>query len=166
MVRHISKALLATLAGAASFATLAAGDSGRGHRNDAEFIAVFRPQSMDWAKDPQRCPDPNPLVLTMTGKAQTTVGLADVVQTHCEDAGHTLIRGGVSKMTLANGDVLQGTYEGRITRSADNTFVIIDGTWANTGGTGKFGHAHGKGVSAGSLDFATGEVIIAARGSL
>jgi len=166
VVRNISKALLATLAGVASFAALAAGDSGRGHRNEGGFIAVFRPQSLDWSSDAQRCPAPNPLVLTMTGRAQTTVGLADVVQIHCEDSGHTVIRGGVSKMTMADGQVLQGTYEGRIMRSADGTFVVIDGTYVNTGGTGKFARAHGKGVSAGSLDFATGDVIIAVTGSL
>ena len=166
MIRKNSKAFLAFMAFAACWAAVAAGDSRRDRRNGAEFIAVFRPKTMEWASDPRRCPEPNPLFLTMTGKAQTTLGLVEVVQSHCEDAAHTVIHGGVSKMTAADGEVLQGTYEGKIMRSADGTFVIITGTYANTGGTGKFARAHGKGVSAGSLDFATGDIIIAVTGTL
>jgi len=161
------KSLVATLAGILSCAALAAADSGRGSRNNHEFIAVFKPQSTVVVKDnPERCPEPHPLFFTMSGKAQSTIGEVEFVQTHCEDAAHTVFVRGDSKFTTTDGDVLQGTYEGRILHSADGKFVIVDGTWKNTGGTGKFTRARGKGVSAGSLDFATGEIIITFTGSL
>lgn len=168
MTRMNSKALLATLAGAASWAALAAGDYDRaGRNNDQDFVGLFRPQSTVVATDPHRCPDrTHPLLFTITGKAQTTAGPADFIQSHCEDAAHTSFRRGFQKITAADGDVLYGVYKGQILLSPDGTYVVIDGTYANTGGTGKFADARGRGVSAGTIDFATGEIIIAVTGSL
>jgi len=163
MTHKTSKTLLATLALAASWATLAGGDD---RCDDQAFIGVFRPQTTVVSADPQRCPATHPLLFTISGKAQTTVGPLDFVQSHCEDYAHTGFRRGVSKMTAVDGDVLNGTYRGQIVLSPDGTYVVIDGTYANTGGTGKFSRAHGKGLSAGTISFVSGEIILAVTGTL
>jgi hypothetical protein len=131
-----------------------------------EFIGVFRPTSTVVTADPRRCPSTHPLLFTITGKAQTTAGPLDFVQSHCEDYAHTTFRRGVSKMTAVDGDVLNGTYKGQIVLSPDGSYVVIDGNYANTGGTGKFTRAYGRGVSAGTIDFTTGEIILAVTGCL
>jgi len=166
MTHKTPKILLATLALAASWAALAGGDDRDSRCDEQPFIGVFRPQSTVVSQDPQRCPATHPLLFTISGKAQTTAGPLDFVQSHCEDYAHTSFRRGVSKMTAVDGDVLFGTYKGQIVLSPDGSYVVVDGSYANIGGTGKFARAHGKGTSAGTIDFSTGEIILAVTGGL
>ena len=84
--------------------------------------------------------------------------------------GAIALVGSLSTATPAHasnyGVELNGTYRGQIVLSPDGSFVVIDGTFNNTGGTGKFAGARGRGVSAGTIDFATGEIILAVTGCL
>ena len=103
------------------------------------------------------------------GSAQTTLGRAQLTQSHCEDPDHTSFRRGLQTVTFENGAQLFGTYHGRLlaTPTTGVDFqLIIDGGYRNTGGTGPLANARGMGISAGTVDIRTGGAVIAVSGSL
>jgi hypothetical protein len=145
-------------------------DDGDGRRK-VDFVGVFHPVVTGFAMDASRCPDPqHPLLLTFQGDAYTTLGHATFEQSHCEGFDHTSFERGRQAITFDDrGDRLLGTYSGSLlatpTTSGDLR-LIIDGLYHNTGGTGRFTHAHGRGISAGVVDSATGEAEVAVSGTL
>ena len=152
--------------GTSSFAD--EGDNDQG--NATKFIGVFMPILQGVGIDTSRCPDPtHPFLLTFTGTAQTTLGRAQLAQSHCENPDHTSFRRGLQTITLDNGAQLFGTYQGRLiaTPTTGVDFqLIIDGAYKNTGGTGALAKARGKGISAGTVDTRTASAIVAVSGDL
>jgi hypothetical protein len=75
----------------------------------------------------------------------------------------------LKSITAPNGNLLHGTYEGRLwptpTTGTDGAPVVI-GAYRNTGGTGAFVKAKGKGVTVGTVNVFTGGVVIAVTGNL
>jgi hypothetical protein len=168
MRAHLTEPCLAAL-----LATLAWGvyaSDSQANQRPVEFIGVFQPGVPSFALDPQRCPDPtHPLLLTFQGEAYTTLGHATFEQSHCEGFDHTSFRRGVQTITLGSGDQLLGTYSGLLhdtpTTAVDGR-LIIDGTYRNMGGTGRFKFAHGSGISMGTVDTTKGLALISVSGTL
>ena len=144
------------------------GDNDQGKK--AKFIGVFTPVIQGVGIDTKRCPDPtHPFLLTFTGTAHTTLGSAQLAQSHCEDPEHTSFRRGLQTITFGDGTQLFGAYEGRLlaTPTTGVDFqLIIDGRYRNTGGTGALANARGMGISAGTVDIRTGGAVVAVSGEL
>ena len=164
----IPKSMFATLLLAASCATLA--DDGRGGGKPLAFAGVFYPAfSAPPALDPVRCPATHPILFQFQGDSNTTLGYAAIAQSHCEDEAHTGFVRGLQTITTQNGDMLHGTYQGKIlptpTTQTDGA-LVVSGAYRNTGGTGAFGKANGKGVTVGTVNLFTGAVVVAVTGDL
>ena len=153
--------------------TLALGVSpsaGQANQRPVDFVGVFHPGVPSLTLDRQRCPDPtHPLLFTFQGEAYTTAGHARFEQSHCEAADHTSFSRGLQTISFDDGDQLFGRYSGLLhvtpTTQVDGR-LIIDGTYRNTGGTGRFRFAHGSGISAGAVDTMTGIAVISVSGTL
>lgn len=169
--------LRATLAGAISLTALFAGASAQAtdgdrdrDRRDAKFIGVFYPAFEGFAIDPVRCPDAShPILFKFRGTANTTLGTAAIVQSHCESSDHSSFRRGEQEITLASGWKVVGVYSGRLlptATAASDGLLIVDGRYRFTGGTGPFKHADGFGISAGTVDTRTGGAVITVSGTL
>lgn len=160
-----SIAITLAAAAVAAFAT----DRRDDHR-DTKFVGVFYPAFEGFAIDPVRCPDAShPILFKFRGTANTTLGTASIVQSHCESADHTSFRRGEQEITLASGWKLTGAYSGRLiptATTATDGLLIVDGRYRNTGGTGPYKHADGFGISAGTVDTRTGGAVIAVSGTL
>jgi len=165
-------ALRTALAGAIVLtASLAALAHDRDHdRRDAKFIGVFYPAFEGFAIDPVRCSDAShPILFKFRGTANTTLGTAAIVQSHCESADHTSFRRGEQEITLASGWKVVGVYSGRLlptATTATDGLLIVDGRYRFTGGSGPFKHADGFGISAGTVDTRTGGAVITVSGTL
>ena len=144
------------------------GDNDQG--NTTKFVGVFNPVIEGIGIDTKRCPDvSHPYLLTFNGSAQTTLGRAQLVQSHCENPDHTSFRRGLQTLTFANGAQLFGTYQGRLLATPTTGIdfqLIIDGRYRNTGGSGALANARGMGISAGTVDIRTGGAIVAVSGAL
>lgn len=152
------------LMGAAAMAF--AGTEDGSSRFGADLLGVFRPETMNFSIDPQRCPDAShPLLAQITGTAHTNLGTAPFVQSHCEDFAHTSFRRGQMTLTTSSGDQLFGTYKGQLVASGDG-IILVDGHYEDVGGTGTLANSHGNGVSVGTINTLTGEIIIALKGTL
>jgi hypothetical protein len=162
------KPLLAALLLTASCATLA--DDGLGDGKPKLLIGVFYPAfSAPPVADPARCPETHPTLFQFRGDSYTTLGYATIAQSHCENDSHSSFVRGQQTITTQNGDMLHGTYEGRILMTpttANDGVLVLDGTYRNRGGTGAFAKANGKGVSVGTVNLFTGAVVIAVTGDL
>ena len=82
--------------------------------------------------------------------SRTTLGRAQLEQSHCEDFGRTSFRRGVQTLTLADGTQLFGSYRGELLRDSDykrRRTGSSDGTYRNTGGSAGLSKARGTGVS-------------------
>ncbi len=163
-----TKLLIAAVSVAAQ-ATAAADDDRRGGHSK-EFVGVFYPAIVAVTFDAQRCPDTShPILFSFAGTAQTTLGRAQLEQSHCEDFEHTSFRRGVETLTFADGTQLFGRYQGDLlptpTTSVDG-LLIVSGTYRNTGGTAGLSRARGKGISAGTVDTRTGAAVITVSGTL
>ena len=135
----------------------------------ADFVGVFQARLVGFSRDTVRCPDTHPNVLSFTGEAQTTLGHATFQQSHCEDDNHTSFRRGDQTITFDDGQTLFGTYGGSILPTPTTQFdqrVIVDGFYRNTGGTGRFEHVRGHGISAGVVDITTGSATVTVTGTL
>jgi hypothetical protein len=134
------------------------------------FAGVFYPAfSASPTVDPQRCPASHPILFQFQGDSYTTLGYSAIAQSHCEDEAHTSFVRGQQTITMPNGDLLYGTYEGRILptpTTATDGALVVNGRYRNVGGTGAFAKANGKGVSVGTVNLFTGAVVIAVTGSL
>jgi hypothetical protein len=135
-----------------------------------DFIGVFRPVPVAFGADPVRCPEPSHrLLLTFQGIAYTTLGRATFTQSHCQAADHSSFRRGEQTITFDNGDQLFGSYSGVLLptpTTATDGRLIIDGIYRNVGGTGALEHAHGRGISIGIVDTATGFATVTVSGKL
>jgi hypothetical protein len=163
-----SKVLIGALALAAQVAAVADDDHRRSRKED--FVGVFYPAVSGVGFDALRCPDSShPILLTFVGTAQTTLGRAQLEQSHCEDSEHTSFRRGIQTLTLADGTQLFGSYRGELlatpTTSVDG-LLIIHGTYRNTGGTAGLSKARGIGISAGTVDTRTGAAVVSVSGTL
>lgn len=150
-------------------ASAVAGDRDRPERR-TPFVGVFYPAFVGAAVDATRCPDPaQPVLLSFTGTAQTSLGAATIAQSHCEGPGVLGFSRGRQTITFGDGTQLFGTYEGGLiatpTTPSDG-LLVIDGRIRLTGGTGALQRARGKGLSAGTVDTRTGAAIIAVSGTL
>lgn len=168
MSTPILRSLLTTLLLTTSCATLA-GD-GQGDGKPQVFAGVFYPAfSAAPTLDPVRCPATHPILFQFQGDSYSTLGYATIAQSHCEDFAHTGFVRGQQTITTPNGDMLHGTYEGKIlptpTTESDGALVVT-GAYRNTGGTGAFSKANGKGVTVGTVNLFTGAVVIAVTGDL
>lgn len=135
----------------------------------ADFVGVFQARLVGFSRDPIRCPDTHPNLLSFTGEAQTTLGRATFQQSHCEDDTHSSFRRGEQTITFDDGQMLFGTYGGSILPTPTTPFdqrVIVDGFYRNTGGTGRFEHVRGHGISAGVVDITNGSAIVTVSGTL
>ena len=135
----------------------------------ADFVGVFQARLVGFSPNSSQCPDTHPNLVSFTGEAQTTLGHATFQQSHCEDDTHTSFRNGEQAITFDDGQVLSGTYSGSILPTPTTQFdlrVIVDGFYRNTGGTGRFEHVRGHGISAGVVDLATGSAIVTVSGTL
>jgi hypothetical protein len=146
-------------------------DHGRdGKPRDVTLIAVYQGQLTGFGLDPSRCPDAShPVLLTLEGDADTTLGHGTYTQSHCEDEAHTSFRRGEFTLVLDTGDELNAVYSGQILgtpTTASDGKVIIDGAYRNTGGTGRLKRAHGRGLTAGVVDTTSGAVQITTVGTL
>lgn len=162
----LAGSIAVTLAAAA--ATAFATDK-RGEHRDTRFVGVFYPAFEGFAIDPVRCPDAShPILFRFRGTANTTLGTAAIVQSHCESADHTSFRRGEQEITLASGWKIVGVYSGRLLptpTTASDGLLIVDGRYRFTGGTGPFKNADGSGLSAGTVDTRTGGAVIAVSGT-
>jgi hypothetical protein len=141
------------------------------HRRQKDFIGIFYPVLKGLPiVDARRCPDAShPLLMTFDGVAYTNLGQATFEQSHCVDFDQTSFRRGQQAITFANGDKLFGVYSGSLLptpTTASDGRVIIDGLYRNVGGTGQLTHAHGRGVSAGAVNIATGSAEVTVTGTL
>jgi hypothetical protein len=140
------------------------------NQRPVDFIGIFHPGVPGFSFDRARCPEPShPLLLTFRGEAYTTVGHARFEQSHCEDFEHTSFRRGVQTIKFDNGDELLGAYSGALLptpTTATDGRLIIDGMYRNTGGTGRFKHADGHGISIGTVDTMTGLAVVSVSGTL
>jgi hypothetical protein len=163
----ISKSMLAALLLTASCATLA--DDGVGGGKPKVFAGVFYPAIRAVTIDPQRCPATHPILFQFEGDSNTTLGYAAIAQSHCEDFEHTAFVRGQQTITAPNGDMLHGTYEGKIlptpTTGTDGA-LVVSGHYRNAGGTGAFAKANGKGVTVGTVNLFNFGVVIAVTGDL
>jgi len=162
------KSLLAAWLLVASCATLA--DDGRGGGKPLAFAGVFYPAfSAAPTVDPTRCPASHPILFQFRGDSYTTLGYATIAQSHCEDMDHTGFVRGLQTITTRNGDMLYGTYncifKQTPTTESDGA-LIVTGAYRNTGGTGAFSKANGKGVTVGTVNLFTGAVVISVTGDL
>jgi hypothetical protein len=169
MLARFPKSMLAILLLIASCATLA--DDGRSTDKQRQLIGVFYPRLTQPPSPffPDRCPDSHPLLFQFEGESQSTLGPAHFTQSHCADMALTSFRRGKQAITTANGDVLYGVYQGQLLRTPTTTvdsLLIIDGVYQSTGGTGAFAKAHGKGISAGTVNTQTGESVVAVSGAI
>lgn len=164
----ITKAIFTAMLLTATCATLA--DDGLGGGKPQVFAGVFYPAfSAPPVLDPARCPATHPILFQFQGHSNTTLGYAAIAQSHCEDYEHTSFVRGLQTITTQNGDMLHGTYEGKIlptpTTGSDGA-LVVSGQFRNTGGTGVFAKANGKGVTVGTVNLFTGAVVIAVTGDL
>ena len=162
------KSIFVAVLVAASGASMA--DDGLGGGKPKVFAGVFYPAITAMTMPgPQRCPDTHPILFQFAGDSNTTLGSAAIAQSHCEDFEHTAFVRGRQTITAPNGDLLYGTYEGKIlptpTTSSDYV-LVVRGQYRNAGGTGAFAKANGKGVTVGTVNTLTGAVVIAVTGSL
>jgi hypothetical protein len=163
----ISKSMLAAVLLTASCATLA--DDGQGDGKPQVFAGVFYPAILAVTIDPQRCPATHPILFQFEGDSNTTLGYAAIAQSHCEDFEHTAFVRGQQTITAPSGDLLYGTYEGKILptpTTANDGVLVVRGQYRNAGGTGAFAKANGKGVTVGTVNLSTFAVLIAVTGDL
>jgi hypothetical protein len=134
------------------------------------FVGVFQPAIERVTRDPLRCPDAtHPLLFQLRGTAQTSLGAAALVQSHCEDEAHTSFRRGEQLLTLGTGPSISGVYEGRIRATpstAADGVLILEGRYRHTGGSGLAERPNGSGITAGSVNTKTGAVLITISGTL
>ena len=152
---------------AASFTTLA--DDVLGDGKPQVFAGVFYPAILAVTIDPQRCPATHPVLFHFEGDSNTTLGHATIAQSSCEDCEHTSFVRGQQTITAPNGDLLYGTYEGKILptpTTATDGVLVVKGAYRNTGGTGAFAKANGKGATVGTVNVVTGAAVIAVTGNL
>ena len=169
MRSHLTTLVLAGLAAALPLATTSSQKPEQLPPRRADFVGVFQARLVGFSPGSNRCPDSHPNLLSFTGEAQTTLGHATFQQSHCEDDSHTSFRDGEETITFDDGQMLFGTYHGSILPTPTTPFdqrVIIDGSYRNTGGTGRFEHVRGHGISAGAVDITTGSAIVAVSGTL
>ena len=150
---------------------LLAQDEGRdGHNVRAQdFIGVFHPVPTAFSFDLTACPATHPFYLQFRGEAFTNLGKATFTQSHCEDQNNSSFVKGSQTITFANGEALYGRYDGSIIptpTTASDHMLIIDGSYRNTGGTGRLKFAHGRGISAGIVNANTGEATVTVSGTL
>jgi hypothetical protein len=165
-----ARSIALCLAAAAATTTTAFAHDRRDDHREAKFIGVFYPAFEGFAIDPVRCPDAShPILFRFRGTANTTLGTASIVQSHCENADHTSFRRGEQEITLASGWKVVGVYSGRLLptpTTATDGLLIVDGRYRFTGGSGPFKHADGFGTSAGTVNTRTGGAVITVSGTL
>lgn len=163
VIRQLAAGSFAALVGATAFAH-------DRDRDEVRFIGVFRPAFEGFAIDPVRCPDAShPVLFMFRGTADTTLGSAAIVQSHCESADHSSFRRGQQEITLASGWKVFGVYSGRLLptpTTATDGLLMVDGRYRFTGGTGPYTKADGSGRSAGTVDTRTGGALITVSGTL
>jgi len=134
------------------------------------FLAVVHATVGRVVVDASRCAESShPLLMTLSGTAETVLGSALVQQSHCENRAHTSFSAGVQTFTFDQGTRLVGTYQGRLiatpTTEADKK-LIIDGQYSNTGGSGAVSSSRGTGAFVGTVDVTTGAAVLAMSGVL
>jgi hypothetical protein len=87
----------------------------------------------------------------------THMGLVTVYQHHwiapVADSNDLVFYDGVSIWTAANGDILDGTYYGRMVFNPVGGYFEIHGHFVFDGGTGRFKDAQGAGLASGIQRF-------------
>lgn len=148
---------------------LGAHEDGRDRHDEdgKDFIGVFYPVPVVVRQfDANACPASHPYYFEFRGVAMTNVGRGTFVQHHCEDAQDTSFVRGRQTITF-DGGVLEGTYSGTIlVNNAPSGYLIVDGSYRNQGGTGRFAHAHGRGISAGLIDLVKQQFTVTVSGAL
>lgn len=109
--------------------------------------------------DPARCP--NILVGSTTGRGTAShMGAVTLAASDCpvtQDGINFYFSDGRLTLTAANGDKLTASYYGSLLPVPGSNPVLhaINGSFAVTGGTGRFTHARGGGSLQGSQDLTT-----------
>jgi hypothetical protein len=140
-----------------------------GARDTSQFIGVYYPVVTGVAIDLHRCDLSHPILLTFAGSTQTTLGRAKFTQSHCEDVAHTSFTRGFQTTTFESGEQLFGKYHGTLLATPTTVLdgiLLMSGFYRNTGGTGALMNAHGRGISAGTVDTATGAAAVTVSGSI
>lgn len=102
--------------------------------------------------------DTGGLVLDVTGTGYAThVGNYSSHSRECFDPATGVVTGGSFTLTAANGDIIFGTYSGRVAPTGDLNVLAYDDPGVITGGTGRFAGAVGIVTQRGLANLATGE---------
>ena len=170
-MRILARVGIVAIIASLSCVVRASAQNGVSHGPRQDFIGVFYVQAAGLPQsDPIRCSDPSyPLRLDFSGVAYTNLGRATFTQSHCEGLDSAAAHDGEEVITFDNGEVLYGAYAASVIVTPTTTRdgrVIIDGTYRNTGGTGSFKHAHGRGISAGVFNIFNGAGQITVTGTL
>lgn len=153
---RISIVVLALIIGQAALASLAFG---------ADEVP-FRGSDEGGFELPGACPGGSleQVVIEGTGHA-THVGAYTYAATECLDAV-TGAFAGTSTLTAANGDAITGSYEGRVSVTADPDVIAYQEELDVTGGTGRFAGATGTLQVAGVANLLTLEYSQTLTGTL
>ena len=107
------------------------------------------------------------VVVEVTGVGRgTQVGNYRVDYSECFVPATGAVTDGSFTLTAANGDVLSGTYGGRVSPTADPNVIAFDDPGVVTGGTGRFAAASGSITQSGVANPATGRYTASLVGSI